>query len=59
MPDVAIVLGCGVADLDPAVDEACVAGVLAESGQGVGPASADPAALYNDMPTPVRATLAP
>ena len=29
-------LGRGVADLVPAVDEACAAGVLAESGSGSG-----------------------
>ena len=35
VPDLAIVLGRGVADLIPAVDEACAAGVLAESGSGL------------------------
>ena len=52
----AIVLGRGVADLIPAVDEACAAGVLAESGSGLG--FRHPlirAALYDEMPTPVRA----
>ena len=34
--DLAIVLGRSVADLIPAVDEACAAGVLAESGSGSG-----------------------
>ena len=41
--DLAIVLGRSVADLIPAVDEACAAGVLAESGQRPRvPAPADP-----------------
>ena len=56
VPDLAIVLGRGVADLIPAVDEACAAGVLAESGHGLG--FRHPlirAALYDDMPAPVRA----
>jgi DNA-binding CsgD family transcriptional regulator len=56
VPDLAIVLGRGVADLIPAVDEACAIGVLAESGQGLG--FRHPlirAALYDDMPAPVRA----
>ena len=54
--DLAIVLGRSVADLIPAVDEACAAGVLAESGHGLG--FRHPlirAALYDDMPAPVRA----
>jgi DNA-binding CsgD family transcriptional regulator len=54
--DLAIVLGRGVADLIPAVDEACAAGVLAESGNGLG--FQHPlirAALYDEMPAPVRA----
>ena len=54
--DLAIVLGRSVADLIPAVDEACAVGVLAESGHGLG--FRHPlirAALYDDMPTPVRA----
>ncbi|MGO8890075.1 MAG: ATP-binding protein, partial [Streptosporangiaceae bacterium] len=54
--DLAIVLGRSVADLVPAVDEACAVGVLAESGHGLG--FRHPlirAALYDDMPTPVRA----
>ena len=43
VPDLAIVLGRGVADLIPAVDEACAVGVLAESGHRPRvPASADP-----------------
>ena len=56
VPDLAIVLGRSVAELIPAVDEACAAGVLAESGYGLG--FRHPlirAALYDDMPTPVRA----
>ena len=56
VPDVAIVLGRGVADLIPAVDEACAAGVLAESGHGLG--FRHPlirTALYDEMPAPVRA----
>jgi DNA-binding CsgD family transcriptional regulator/tetratricopeptide (TPR) repeat protein len=55
VPDLAIVLGRGVPDLIPAVDEACAAGVLAESGHGLG--FRHPlirAALYDEMPTPVR-----
>jgi DNA-binding CsgD family transcriptional regulator/tetratricopeptide (TPR) repeat protein len=54
--DLATVLGCSVPDLTPAVDEACAAGVLAESGHGLG--FRHPlirAALYDDMPTPLRA----
>jgi DNA-binding CsgD family transcriptional regulator/tetratricopeptide (TPR) repeat protein len=54
--DLAIVLGRSVADLIPAVDEACAAGVLAESGNGLG--FRHPlirAALYDEMPAPVRA----
>jgi DNA-binding CsgD family transcriptional regulator/tetratricopeptide (TPR) repeat protein len=54
--DLAIVLGRNVADLIPAVDEACAAGVLAESGQGL--RFRHPlirTALYDDMPAPVRA----
>ena len=45
-----------MADLIPAVDEACAAGVLAESGSGLG--FRHPlirAALYDEMPAPVRA----
>ena len=56
VPDLAIVLGRSVADLVPAVDEACAAGVLAESGHGLG--FRHPlirAALYDEMPAPVRA----
>ena len=56
VPDLAIVLGRGVAELIPAVDEACAAGVLAESGHGLG--FRHPlirAALYDQMPAPVRA----
>ena len=56
VPDLAIVLGRSVADLIPAVDEACAAGVLAESGHGL--RFRHPlirAALYDEMPAPVRA----
>jgi DNA-binding CsgD family transcriptional regulator len=56
VPDLAIVLGRSVPDLIPAVDEACAAGVLAESGHGLG--FRHPlirAALYDEMPAPVRA----
>ena len=56
VPDLAIVLGRGVADLIPAVEEACAVGVLAESGHGLG--FRHPlirAALYDEMPAPVRA----
>jgi DNA-binding CsgD family transcriptional regulator/tetratricopeptide (TPR) repeat protein len=56
VPDLAIVLDRGVADLIPAVDEARAAGVLAESGHGLG--FRHPlirAALYDEMPVPVRA----
>lgn len=56
VPDLATVLGRGVADLVPAVDEACAAGVLAESGNGLG--FRHPmirAALYDEIPVPVRA----
>jgi DNA-binding CsgD family transcriptional regulator/tetratricopeptide (TPR) repeat protein len=56
VPDLAIVLDRSVADLIPAVDEACAAGVLAESGHGLG--FRHPlirAALYDDMPASVRA----
>jgi DNA-binding CsgD family transcriptional regulator/tetratricopeptide (TPR) repeat protein len=56
VPDLAIVLGRSVADLIPAVDEACAAGVLAASGSGLG--FRHPlirAALYDEMPPPIRA----
>ena len=56
VPDLAIVLGRGVAELIPAVDEACAAGVLAESGNALG--FRHPlirAALYDEIPVPVRA----
>ena len=56
VPDLAIVLDRSVADLIPAVDEACAAGVLAESGHGLGfrhPLIRE--ALYDEMPAPVRA----
>ena len=58
VPDLAIVLGRSVTDLVPAVDEACAAGVLAESGSGLG--FRHPlirAALYDQMRAPVRAAL--
>jgi DNA-binding CsgD family transcriptional regulator len=54
--DLAIVLHRSVADLIPAVDEARAAGVLTESSRGLG--FRHPlirAALYDDMPAPVRA----
>jgi DNA-binding CsgD family transcriptional regulator len=56
VPDLATVLGRGVADLLPAVDEARTAGVLAESGSGLG--FRHPlirAALYDEIPSPLRA----
>ena len=56
VPDLAIVLGRGVAELIPAVDEACAAGVLIESGNSLGfrhPLIRK--ALYDGMPAPVRA----
>ena len=56
VPDLAIVLGRSVADLIPAVEEARAAGVLAESGHGLG--FRHPlirAALYDEIPVPVRA----
>jgi DNA-binding CsgD family transcriptional regulator len=56
VPDLAIVLGRSVADLVAAVDEARAAGVLAESGAGLG--FRHPlirAALYDEVPEPVRA----
>jgi tetratricopeptide (TPR) repeat protein len=56
VPDLAVVLGRGVTDLIPSVDQACAAGVLAESGYGLG--FRHPlirAALYDEMPAPVRA----
>jgi DNA-binding CsgD family transcriptional regulator/tetratricopeptide (TPR) repeat protein len=56
VPDLAVVLGRGVAELVPAIDEACVAGVLAESGSDLG--FRHPliwTALYEEMPVAVRA----
>jgi DNA-binding CsgD family transcriptional regulator len=56
VPDLAVVLGRGVADLIPAIDEARAAGVLAEAGGGLG--FRHPlirTALYEDIPAPVRA----
>jgi DNA-binding CsgD family transcriptional regulator len=55
LPDLAVVLNCGVADLISALDEARAAGVLAESGGGM--AFRHPlirTALYEEMPAPVR-----
>jgi DNA-binding CsgD family transcriptional regulator/tetratricopeptide (TPR) repeat protein len=54
--DLAIVLGRGLPDLLPAIEEARVAGVLAESGSSLG--FRHPmirAALYEEMPAAVRA----
>jgi tetratricopeptide (TPR) repeat protein len=54
--DLAIVLARSVADLVRALDEACAAGVLAESGKRLG--FRHPlirTALYEEMPVPVRA----
>ncbi len=56
VPDLAAVLGRGVADLIPAVNEACAAGVLVESGKSLG--FRHPmirTALYEEIPAPVRA----
>jgi DNA-binding CsgD family transcriptional regulator len=56
VPDLATVLHRGVADLVPAVDEAQAAGVLTESGTGLG--FRHPmirSALYEEIPAPVRA----
>jgi DNA-binding CsgD family transcriptional regulator len=56
VPDLATVLGRGVVDLLPAVNEARAAGVLAESGSALG--FRHPlirAALYEEIPAPVRA----
>jgi DNA-binding CsgD family transcriptional regulator/tetratricopeptide (TPR) repeat protein len=56
VPDLATVLGRGVVDLIPAVDEARAAGVIAESGNGL--RFRHPmirAALYDEIPRPVRA----
>ena len=56
VPDLATVLGRGVVDLVPAVGEACAAGVLAESGNGL--RFRHPmirAALYDEISAPVRA----
>jgi DNA-binding CsgD family transcriptional regulator/tetratricopeptide (TPR) repeat protein len=54
--DLAVVLGRGVTDLIPAVDEARAVGVLTESGRGLGfrhPLIRE--ALYDEMPASVRA----
>lgn len=56
VPDLAIVLHRGVPDLIAAVDQACAAGVLTESGTGLG--FRHPlirAALYDAIPPPMRA----
>jgi len=54
--DLAVVLGCNVAGLIPAVDEARAVGVLAESEGGLRFRHAlIRAALYEEMPVPVRA----
>jgi DNA-binding CsgD family transcriptional regulator len=56
VPDLATVLGCGVADLVSALDEARAAGVLTESGNDLG--FRHPlirAALYEEMPRSLRA----
>ena len=56
VPDLATVLGRNVANLIPAVDEACAVGVLAESGHRLGfrhPLIRE--ALYDEMPASVRA----
>jgi DNA-binding CsgD family transcriptional regulator/tetratricopeptide (TPR) repeat protein len=56
VPDLAAVLGRGVVDLIPAVDEARAAGVLIESGNALG--FRHPlirGALYEEIPAPVRA----
>ncbi|MDX6334502.1 MAG: hypothetical protein QOG05_1842 [Streptosporangiaceae bacterium] len=56
VPDLAAVLGRGVADLVSALEEARAAGVLVESGNGLG--FRHPlirAALYDEIPAPVRA----
>ena len=56
VPDLAIVAGRNVVDLVPALDEARTAGVLAESGNGMG--FRHPlirTALYEEIPVPVRA----
>ncbi len=58
VPDLAAVLGRSVADLIPAVNEARAAGVLTDSGNAL--SFRHPlirAALYDDMPAPVRAAL--
>jgi DNA-binding CsgD family transcriptional regulator/tetratricopeptide (TPR) repeat protein len=56
VPDLAVVLRRNVADLIAPVDEACAAGVLAESGNGLG--FRHPlirAALYDEIPAAIRA----
>jgi DNA-binding CsgD family transcriptional regulator len=56
VPDLATVMRRSVGELLPALDEACVAGVLADSGAGL--RFRHPlirAALYDEIPAPVRA----
>ena len=54
--DLAIVLHRSAPDLIPAIEEACAAGVLAESGSGLGfRHTLIRAALYDGMSPPVRA----
>ena len=56
VPDLAVVLSRGVAELVPAIDDARAAGVLAESGSGL--RFRHPlirTALYEEIPIPVRA----
>jgi len=56
--DLAILLGRGMTDLIPAVNEALAAGVLDESRSGLSLQFRHPlirAALYDEMPAPVRA----
>ena len=54
--DLGIILGRSVTDLAGAIDEARAAGVLTESGHGLGFRHAlIRAALYDEMPAPVRA----
>jgi len=56
VPELAVVLGRGMTNLIPAVDEACTAGVLAESDDGL--QFRHPlirAALYEEIPVAVRA----
>jgi DNA-binding NarL/FixJ family response regulator len=57
LTDLTTVLGQGVADLVPALDEARASGILTEAGGGVGLAFRHPLireALYAELPTAVR-----